>query len=194
MLLIKIFIKFISCFDSVGLESKSNVKILRLKINLNYFYLPNWVNLKNFKKNKFTNKKKLNFIFAGNMGGGQDIQKVLLFIKTIPIEKLNKFYIIGQGIKTFKIDKNKFNNLNEKIVIKKKLSQKKYVNFLNKIDVGIVSLNDRIKSVNFPGRLFSYLMANKPIILLSRKDNELTRYIENNEIGIRMYSFKINNK
>ena len=31
------------------------------------------------------------------MGGGQDIQKVLLFIKTIPIEKLNKFYIIGQG-------------------------------------------------------------------------------------------------
>ena len=101
---------------------------------------------------------------------------------------------MARGIKTFKIDKNKFNNLNEKIVIKKKLSQKKYVNFLNKIDVGIVSLNDRIKSVNFPGRLFSYLMANKPIILLSRKDNELTRYIENNEIGIRMSSFKINNK
>ena len=56
-LLIKIFIKFISCFDSVGLESKSNVKILRLKINLNYFYLPNWVNLKNFKKINLQTKK-----------------------------------------------------------------------------------------------------------------------------------------
>ncbi len=182
----KIFINFISQFDSIGLESRSNIKILKSKINLNYFYLPNWVNLKNFKLNKFESKRKLNFIFAGNIGGGQDIEKVLLFLKSIPKEKLNKFYLIGEGITLSKINTDELSNLKDKIVFKKKLNQKKYIDFLNKIDVGIVSLNDKIKSVNFPGRLFSYLMANKPIILLSKKNNELSRYIQNNKIGIKL--------
>ena len=37
------------------------------------------------------------------------------------------------------------------------------------MDFGIVSLKDKIKSVNFPGRLFSYLLTNKPVILLTEK-------------------------
>lgn len=190
----RIFINFLLQFDSIGLESVTNIKILKSKINLNYFYLPNWVNLKNFKSNKPKKKKKLDFIFAGNIGGGQDIEKVQLFMKSLPKEKINKFYLIGDGINSFKININEFKHLKDKIVIKKKLSQRNYINFLNKIDVGIVSLNDKIKSVNFPGRLFSYLMANKPVILLSKKNNELSSYLKNNKIGIKISNFKIINK
>ena len=50
------------------------------------------------------------------------------------------------------------------------------------MDFGIVSLNDKIKSVNFPGRLFSYLMANKPVILLTEKNNELSKFIKSNQL------------
>ena len=58
------------------------------------------------------------------------------------------------------------------------------------IDFGIVSLNDQIKSVNFPGRLFSYLMANRPVILLTNKKNELSNFIDDNKLGISTINLK----
>ena len=54
------------------------------------------------------------------------------------------------------------------------------------MDFGIVSLKDKIKSVNFPGRLFSYLLTNKPVILLTEKNNELSKFIKSNHIGINI--------
>ena len=62
------------------------------------------------------------------------------------------------------------------------------------MDIGIVSLNDKIKSVNFPGRLFSYLMANKPIILLTEKNNELSKFVDSNQIGVNVSIKKFSNK
>ena len=175
-----------SIFDNIGLESRENVKIMRKKSSNNFFYLPNWVNLKEFKKNKIKNKKKYNFIFAGNIGGGQDIDKVLKFYTLIPDEILDKFYVVGDGITSYKIKKNKRQKTGKKIIFKSKLSQGNYIKFLEKMDFGIVSINDKIQSVNFPGRLFSYLMANKPVILLTEKNNELSRFVKSNKIGINI--------
>ena len=184
--LISVFKNFISIFDNIGLESRKNLKIMKSELNHKFFYLPNWVELKNFKLNKPKNKQRYNFIFAGNIGGGQDVQKVLKFINLIPDDILDKFYIIGNGITAHKMNRNKLLKKNNKIIFKNKLSQKKYTQFLEKVDFGIISLNDKIKSVNYPGRLFSYLMANKAVILLTEKKNELSKLIESNRIGINI--------
>jgi glycosyltransferase involved in cell wall biosynthesis len=184
--LVRVLNNFMSIFDNIGLESRENVKIMRKKSSNNFFYLPNWVNLKEFKKNKIKNKKKYNFIFAGNIGGGQDIDKVLKFYTLIPDEILDKFYVVGDGITSYKIKKNKRQKTGKKIIFKSKLSQGNYIKFLEKMDFGIVSINDKIQSVNFPGRLFSYLMANKPVILLTEKNNELSRFVKSNKIGINI--------
>lgn len=184
--LVRVLNNFMSIFDNIGLESRENVKIMRKKSSNNFFYLPNWVNLKEFKKNKIKNKKKYNFIFAGNIGGGQDIDKVLEFYTLIPDEILDKFYVVGDGITSYKIKKNKRQKTGKKIIFKSKLSQGNYIKFLEKMDFGIVSINDKIQSVNFPGRLFSYLMANKPVILLTEKNNELSRFVKSNKIGINI--------
>ena len=184
--LISVFKNFISIFDNIGLESRKKLKIMKSELNHKFFYLPNWVELKNFKLNKPKNKQRYNFIFAGNIGGGQDVQKVLKFINLIPDDILDKFYIIGNGITAHKMNRNKLLKKNNKIIFKNKLSQKKYTQFLEKVDFGIISLNDKIKSVNYPGRLFSYLMANKAVILLTEKKNELSKLIESNRIGINI--------
>ena len=34
------------------------------------------------------------------------------------------------------------------------MPQEKYLNFIKKTDFGIVFLNDKISSINFPGRIF----------------------------------------
>ncbi len=193
-LLIHILRNFLKIFDSIGLESKTNISIMKTRLNNKYFFLPNWVNIKNFKFNKLKYKKKYDFVFSGNFGGGQDIEKVLNFIKSIPTKKINKFYLIGDGINSNKIEKKILYNFKNKIIFKKKFSQKKYVDFLKNIDFGIVSLNDKIKSVNFPGRLFSYLMANKPVILLTKKRNELSSFIDDNKLGISTFNLKLMDK
>ena len=189
--LILILKKFLSNFHYIGLESKTNVKLMKSRFNKNFFYLPNWVNLKNFKFNKINNTKKFNFVFAGNIGGGQDIEKVLKFISLIPNDFLNKFYIIGGGMTSYKIQKANLAHLKKKVIFKNKVSQENYIKFLKKMDFGIISLNEKIRSVNFPGRLFSYLMANKPAILLTQKNNELSHFIEINKIGIKASDKKL---
>ena len=77
---------------------------------------------------------------------------------------------------------NSFKEL--KIKHYKKLSYKKYLKFLSKYEYGVISLKDDIQSVNFPGRLMTYLNVGLPIILLSEKKNELSNFIINKKIGV----------
>ena len=174
------FKSFVEIFDKVGVESQSNIKYLKKKTNLkNLYYLPNWIELNHTKiKN---NKIKNSFIFSGNLGGGQDITKVhSFFVKLKKINKNNNLCILGDGMNSDSI--KLFDNL--KIKNYKKLPFKKYVKFLNQYEYGIISLKEEIKSVNFPGRLLTYLNIGLPIIILSNKNNELTKFVINKKIGI----------
>ena len=76
----------------------------------------------------------------------------------------------------------KFKNLN--INYYKKLKFKKYVKFLDQYEYGIISLRDEIQSVNFPGRLLTYLNSGLPIVILSNKINELSKFVIDNKIGV----------
>ena len=55
---------------------------------------------------------------------------------------------------------------------------------MRKEDFGIISLDENIKSVNYPGKLLTYLITNTPIILLTNKKNELSEFIKKNNRGI----------
>ena len=67
---------------------------------------------------------------------------------------------------------------------------KKYSDKLNFISTKdgrkelIISLREEIQSVNFPGRLLTYLNSGLPVILLSNKKNELTKFVINKKIGV----------
>jgi hypothetical protein len=54
---------------------------------------------------------------------------------------------------------------------------------LHSFEFGIVSLKEDIKTVNFPGRLMTYLLCKMPIVILSNKNNELTEFVKKNRIG-----------
>ena len=178
------FISFLKLFDKIGVESKSNILYLRRKTNLkNIYHLPNWIVAQNIKKKN--RKIKNSYIFSGNLGGGQDIFKVYYFFNEIQkINKKNNFCILGSGMGH--LNTNLFSEL--KINYYKKLSSKKYMQFLDKYEYGIISLKDEIKSVNFPGRLMAYLNIGLPIILLSEKKNELSNFIISKKIGVTVSS------
>jgi UDP-N-acetylglucosamine:LPS N-acetylglucosamine transferase len=189
-ILMKIFKKFIEKFDNVGVESKTNLIYLNKNYKNNFFYLPSWVNLEKFNYKRNVVKKKANFLFAGNFGGGQDLNKVLFFFSKLDKNLVNKFYLLGNGISVNIINNFIKNNKNNKLIFLKKKTQNEYIKFLNIIDYGIVSLDERIRTVNFPGRLFSYLNNNVPVVLLSKKKDELSDFIIKNQLGVKINPFQ----
>lgn len=177
------FQKFLKIFNKIGVEAKFNINFLKKKFyNIKIEHLPNWINIKN---NVYYKKKiKNSFIFSGNIGYGQDYKKVLIFYEKLSL--LNKDYsinILGQKKlkgKISSISKN-YNVKNLKIFNHKKYNF--FLKFLAKYQYGIISLNDEIETVNYPGRLLTYLICGMPIILLTDKKNELSEFIIKHKIG-----------
>ena len=58
----------------------------------------------------------------------------------------------------------------------------------------MVSLKEKIVSVNYPGKLLTYLGCGLPIVLLSNKKNELTEFIIKNKIGVVINNIEDINK
>ena len=64
------------------------------------------------------------------------------------------------------------------------LENRKYEKEIKKSSYGVVSLDDRIESINFSGRMLNYIKLGLPIILLTNKENELTKFVTKNKIGV----------
>ena len=182
--LTKYFVKFLALFNKIGVEAKFNVSFVKKFSQQEVVYLPNWITAnKTYAKNKFIDNQ---FIFSGNLGQGQDEIKIFNFFL-----KLKKYYhktnqnfkltLLGDGSNKKKFI---FMSKHKEIVLVKKMQYKKFLYFLKNQNFGIISLKDQIQTVNFPGKLLTYLMTRTIVILLTNKRNELSRFIYKNKIGI----------
>jgi len=187
-ILIKYFKSFCSNFNKIGVEAKTNINFLKsIELKKKIEYLPNWIDNKNFQKKKKLSKKIYNFIFFGNIGHGQGIKKINDFVSFIKNKKFINFYVYGDGVNKYKLDIG-INSSN--LTLKNPVSYNKLLKKMEKINFGIISLREEIKTVNFPGKILTYLLTNTPILVLSKKKNELTDFIERKNIGVRMKNTK----
>ena len=183
--LINKFKSFIKVFDCVGVEAKYNINYLKKKkvVFKKIIHLPNWIDIKNNSSN--SKNIKNNFVFGGNIGLGQDIKKVCdLYNKLSDLSSSNSFKIIGTGFTENLINLNLKKKTLKKIKIFGTLEPNIYDKEIKKSSFGVVSLDDRIESVNFPGRMLNYIKLGLPIVLLTNKSNELSKFVIKNQIGV----------
>jgi len=141
--LINYFKIFCNKFEKIGVEAKTNINFLKkVGIKNKIEYLPNWIDTKDFQPQIKINKNNYNFIFSGNIGRGQDINKLNDFINTIKNKDFIKFSVCGDGANKhlLNIDQNSNNLKLEKPVPYKKLLIK-----MKKINFGIISIKEEIK-------------------------------------------------
>ena len=98
-----------------------------------------------------------------------------------------KLYICGDGANKHKLNIGKDSN---NLKLETPVTYNKLLAKMQKINFGIISIREEIKTVNFPGKLLTYLLTNTPILVLSKKRNELTDFIENKKVGVRMDNSK----
>ena len=125
-------------------------------------------------------QKDLNIVFTGNIGTAQNFEHVIKVANAC--ENLNvKWHIIGTGRDLNNIVS--LSRISKKILFYGLRDKSEMLNFLNKADVLLISLREG-NAINstIPGKLQTYLLANKPI--LGSISGEAARIISENKIGL----------
>ena len=130
--------------------------------------------------NKNFEQKDLNIVFTGNIGTAQNFEHVIKVANSC--EHLNvKWHIIGTGRDLNNIIS--LGKISKKILFYGLRDNSEMMSFLNKADVLLISLREG-EAINstIPGKLQTYLLANKPI--LGSISGEAARIITESKIGL----------
>lgn len=128
--------------------------------------------------------KKFTFIYAGNLGLGQNIN-FLIDISQV-IEKITDCRLLiigrGQGIRAINEKLTTDNLIRTKVFSEIPLPELRSV--FNICDVGVVSLSAGHESHNIPGKFVAYLRDNLPVLAFSNAGNDLVHLIKDKNLGI----------
>jgi colanic acid biosynthesis glycosyl transferase WcaI len=128
-------------------------------------------------------ENRLVFLYAGNMGYPNDIESIIECAAQLVDDERFCFVFLGAGVKRKWLERE----IEEKSLKNVKLLEPRPRSdqniFLNACDVAIVTLVKKMWGVSMPSRTYNILAAGKPILALTEKDSEITRVIEEDQVG-----------
>ena len=177
--------------DLIGIESRSDISyFLQYVVKEKVEVLNNWGSpldirdIESTMKTESINKEKINILYGGNMGDAQDLLSLVKSIDTNILSDKAIITLLGSGnqVKDIKdyISHRKIKN----IQVLPEVDRKKYLEILLNADVGIVSLNRKLGSNNFPLKMMGYIQLSKPILASVNPSNEIIDLINKNNIGL----------
>ena len=155
--------------------------------------IPNWAELESVSpESKESNKllaetglgDRFVLLYAGNMGYPNDIETILTAAERIKDELPEiHFVFLGAGVKKQHLVKSVKSRSLKNITVLDGRPRTEQQDFLNACDIGIVSLVKLMKGVSMPSRTYNILAAGKPILALCDKGSEISKVIEEDEVG-----------
>lgn len=133
--------------------------------------------------------EKFVILYAGNIGLFQEFDVILKTAELFRDDKDTIFLFVGEGG-----DKNRL----QKIVIERNLENVDFMSYIsdedyNKLlasaDCFIASLKSGMEKFGFPGKIYSYLAAGRPIIAITDSFGEFADLVLKNNVG-----FTVNNE
>ena len=183
--------------DYIGCPTKGNVDFIKQyypKIQDKRFdFLPFWANEitvkeKNGLKEQMGLKNKFVVVYGGSVGVAQRIEHVVELAEACKEYKDIVFVILGKGayldvIKGMVNEKGLSN-----VEFKAFLPQEQYLAFLASCDVGLIILNEKMATPNFPSKSLSYLNMRVPILAALDHTTDFGEYLVENNAGLWGYS------
>lgn len=121
--------------------------------------------------------------YAGNIGEAQGVQEFINHVNAIRNNHL-LFSIWGTGSEENKIkDYVDKNNLNEYVEFNGPYFRSQQSNVLNRCDMALVSLRNKILGIGVPSKTYNILAAGKPILFVGPLKSEIALMIQENSIG-----------
>lgn len=183
--------------DYIGVPTKGNVSFVRKMypwINENKFAVfPFWQKPVKAEKDESMKeslglKDKFVIIYGGSVGAAQRIEQFIELAEACSEYKDMVFLLLGRGsylpvIKQMAEDRHLTN-----VMFKDFIPQQDYLRLLASCDVGMIILNEKMATPNFPSKSLSYLNMRVPILAALDHVTDFGTYLEENGAGLWGYS------
>ena len=178
--------------DVIGVQSPANLDYFARAFSEEKFKLRvlfNWADLKsdvvrtNYRKRLGLNEKIV-FLYGGNMGVAQDMDNILrLAARLLPRQDIH-ILLVGEGSEMPRLSKTIERDRLANVQIVPGLSQEDYLSLVSEFDVGLISLDARLKTQNIPGKLLSYLHRGLPVLASINPGNDLFDLLHESQAGV----------
>ena len=187
--------------DYIGCMSEANKSYLinnnfinkkKIEVNPNSIELNKYPVLHEniFRKNEGISKNDLIFVYGGNLGKPQGINKIIKISEYI--EKFSSifFIICGKGTEEKRI-KNFINkNGLKQTKLFTNLTKVQYLQIVNESNMGMVFLNKSFSIPNFPSRILDYMKYSLPVFSWTDKVSDIGDLFESKKAGFSFKSFE----
>jgi len=128
-------------------------------------------------------KGRMIFVYAGNMG---DAQGLSIFISLAERMKKNSavgFLFVGRGSAVSSLRQDVETRALDNVLFFDEIEPEEISALYKQCDVGIISLDQRHKTHNIPGKFLSYMRAGLPVLAVINSGNDLEHIINDNGVG-----------
>lgn len=124
------------------------------------------------------------FVYAGNMGVAQGMGVLIELADRLKNKREVGFLFVGRGSEVKKLaDEAAKRSLNN-ILFKDEIHPDEIPALYAQCAVGIVSLDQRHKSHNIPGKFLSYMQSGMPVLANINPGNDLSEIIRSENVGV----------
>jgi glycosyltransferase involved in cell wall biosynthesis len=179
--------------DYIGCPTQGNIAFVRKydeSVSSEKFdFLPFWqsnlhVSPNEALKKEFGLEGKFVVVYGGSVGAAQRIERIVELADLSKEYKDMHFLILGRGgyvdIIRHMIAERGLTN----IELKPFMPQEAYLQFLASCDVGMIILNEKTATPNFPSKALSYLSMKVPMLCALDYCTDFGQYLEENQAGL----------
>ena len=179
--------------DIIGVQSPANLKYFAEQLphkNYRLEVLYNWTTLESEHRGWLNYRQQLGlegkvvFFYGGNIGVAQGMDNLIRLAERLRHESQIYFLLVGAGTEVERLQAEIAAKNLPNIRILPAVGQKEYHAMLAEFDVGVISLNPRLKTQNYPGKILGYMSAALPILGSINPGNDLSDMLEDNAAGL----------
>lgn len=178
--------------DVIGIQSPGNFsyysengldKKYRLEVLYNWVALSeNNVRSKNYRE-QLSLEDRIVFFYGGNIGVAQDMDNIIRLAERMACEPRAFFLIVGDGSEVERLRNVIAGKKLKNIALLDAVDQFDYLAMLSEFDIGLITLDKKLKTHNFPGKMLGYMYNSMPILASVNPDNDLTVLFESVQAG-----------
>jgi glycosyltransferase involved in cell wall biosynthesis len=152
--------------------------------------LYNWTTLEELNvprsnyREQFGLKGRVVFFYGGNIGVAQDMDNVIKLAESLRDESKAYFLLVGNGSEVERLKKIIKGKKLTNISIHEAVDQKQYLAMLSEFDVGLISLDSKLKTQNYPGKMLGYMYYSMPILASINPGNDLKDILEEKQAAL----------
>jgi glycosyltransferase involved in cell wall biosynthesis len=180
-----------SVADVIGVQAPGNKRYFKswllksgrqLKVLQNWLDKPAYVQCSIRVEDTLIAKRRV-FVYAGNMGVAQGMDIILDLAEKLLSRKDIGFLFVGRGGDTARLKILARSKQLDNAVFFDEIDPDEIPDLYAQCDIGIVTLDQRHKSHNIPGKFLTYIQCGLPVLANINAGNDLAQIIRDQDVG-----------